>query len=672
MRIPVHSFRVGDWRVARAMNRIERPGQALPLEPLAMDVLVHLAGKAGEVVSIDELIARIWNGRASDGSVYRTINQLRRALEGNEPGVYIQTIRKRGYRLIAPVAAVDTGTTVSQDAAAAPLTADHAGRTSIAVLPFGNLSTDPDNALFTDGMHGELLAQLAKISALKVISRTSVLEYRNSPKSSRVIAAELGVRTLLEGTVQRSGRTVRIGVQLIDAARDEHLWAEGYERTLATENVFAIQREIATAVAAALQAALLPHEVARMKRVPTQNRAAYDHYLAGNALLDAVSYSVVGTWFDAVEAYARAVQADPSFALAWVALSRVHSIIYHLFFDRTSDRLAASRQALERARALDPDMPELHLAAGEYYYRSALDHGHALAEFDLAARGMPFAPEPLIARALVYKRLGRWEQALETFEQARVLDPRNPRLMFNEADTYVSVREYEVADEYLERAIAIDPNFLNANIWRALIPMMRDGSVTALRQLPNQDNDWLYFLHWTAALYDRDFAGACSVLDRWSRGVFAWPWSHLLKPLAYGVTFDLWKRTGDARQHLLASRSLLENAIAKSCDDPRLFVALGETLAALGESGDALSAARKALQMRGRDRDAYLSLIYQLDAAMRVFIRAGAVDEALDLLDDYLSARGAGWSIEGLLPNPRLDVIRDNPRFEALVRKHRR
>jgi TolB-like protein/Flp pilus assembly protein TadD len=661
------SFTVGDWRVTRAMNKIERGSQSIQLEPLAMDVLVHLAAKPGEVVSIDELIARIWNGRATDGSVYRTINQLRRALEGDhDEARYIQTIRKRGYRLIA---AVSSGPATQAPAAASAIPA---ARTSIAVLPFENLSPDRENAFFADGMHGEVLSQLAKISALRVISRTSVLEYRQGPKHIRKIAQELGVGAILEGTVQRSGRSARINVQLIDAVRDEHLWAHTYERTLTAENAFAIQSEIATAVAAALHAALLPHEAARLKSVPTQNAAAYDFYLAGTARLDAASYSIKGAWLEAVDAYTNAVREDPKFALAWAALSRVHGIIYHLFFDRTAARIEASLAALERARELDADMPEFHLAAGEYYYRSALDYAQAFAEFDLAARGMPHAPEPLIARALVYKRMGRWEQALETFEQAKVLDPRNPRLIFNEADTYVSVREYEVADEYLERVLAIDPSYINAHIWRAIIPLLRDGSVAALKRLTNDDNDWLYHLSWTAALYDRDYSAACRVLDDWPRDAFAWPWSHMLKSLAYGVTLQLWNRPDDAKPHLVKGCKQIEDALARSSDDPRLHITLGEGLAALGARDEAVRAAHQGLAMRPKLKDAYLGLVYQLDAVRRVLIRAGAIDEALTQLDEYLGTRGASWTIEGLLPDPRFDPIREHPRFLALVEKHRR
>jgi TolB-like protein/Flp pilus assembly protein TadD len=661
------TFRVGEWRVSRAINQIERHGHALQLEPLAMDVLVHLATKPGEVVSIDELIARIWNGRATDGSVYRTINQLRRALEGDsEEARYIETIRKRGYRLVAEVHAAAPGSE-SERAGSSTSTA----RTSIAVLPFENLSPDRENAFFADGMHGEVLSQLAKISSLRVISRTSVLEYRDSAKNIRQIAKELGVGTILEGTVQRSGGSARINVQLIDAERDEHIWAQIFDRKLTAENVLAIQSEIATAVAAALHAALLPYEAVRLSTVPTKNAAAYDFYLTGNAQLDNAHYGEPRGWLDAIESYQRAVQQDPNFALAWTALSRMHALVYHLFIDRTKARITAASDALERARALDPDMPEFHLAAGEYYYRSSSDHGRALAEFDLAARGMPDAPELLFARALVYKRLGCWEQALDTFEQARILDPRSTRLIFNQADTYISMREYEVANEYLRRILAIDPNYLYADVWRANISLLRDGEVTSLKSLP-PGTPWVYHLRWVAALYERDYAAACKLLDGWDPGIFVWPWHYELKSLAYGVIYDLWARPDDAKRWMLQGRAQIDDALAKSTDDPRLLIALGEALAVLGEHDEAIRAGRGALAMRTRSQDAYLSLIYQLDAVMRVFVRAGAVDEAIIHLDDYLGTRGAAWTIEGLLPDPRLDRIRDDPRFVALVERHRR
>jgi len=658
-------FTVGEWAVSRATNRIARRGETIQLEPLAMDVLVHLCSRPGEVVSIDELIARVWNGRATESSVYRTINQVRHALEGDgDEGRYLQTIRKRGYRLIASVEMSATA-----DDAGLPLDLP---RSSIAVLPFENLSPDPENAFFADGMHGEVLSQLAKISSLRVISRTSVLGYRQSVKNVRQIAQELGAGTILEGTVQRSGGSARINVQLIDAARDEHVWAQIYERKLTPENVFAIQSDIATAVAAALHAALLPHEADRLSSVPTQNPIAYDLYLSGTAQLYQANYSDVSGWFYAIKAFQGAVGQDPDFALAWANLARMHALVYHLCIDRTPARVALAEQALARAQALEPDLPEVHLAAGEYYYRIPLDHARALAAFELAARGMSDSSELLFARALVYKRLGNWEQSMEAFEQARLLDPRSPRLIFNQADTYISVPEYEIANQYLQDISAIDPGYVHAHVWRAIIPLMRDGDVRGLESMPPADYDWIFHLKWMRALYLRDYDAACAVFDGWKTGVFGWPWCYKTKALAYGVTYDLAGRTDEAREAMREGRAQIEAELARNADDPRLYIALGEAQAILGRPEEAIMSARRALAMRPASTDAYLHLIYKLDAIIRVLIPAGAIEEAIVMLDEYLGTRGAGWTIEGVLPDPRLDPIREHPDFAELVARHRR
>lgn len=233
---------------------------------------------------------------------------------------------------------------------------------SIAVLPFQNLSTDPENATFADGIHDDLLTQLAKISSLKVISRTSVLEYRNSPKNMRQIGQELGVATILEGGVRRAGDTIRFNVQLIDAETDGHLWVETYDRQLTAENVFAIQREMATSIAEALQTTLSPAETARLAEVPTQNLEAYNFYLSGNDYIkrpdNLTAYSL------AAQQYQRAVVEDPDFALAWAALARSHAGVYFFRVDASDSRREAARQAIERAFSLDANLPEAHLAMG--------------------------------------------------------------------------------------------------------------------------------------------------------------------------------------------------------------------------------------------------------------------------------------------------------------------
>ena len=251
---------------------------------------------------------------------------------------------------------------------------------SIAVLPFTNRSPDANDAYFTDGVHDDLLTQLAKIDAFSVISRTSVLEYRDTEKNLKQIGQELGVANIMEGAVQRSGNRVRINVQLIDAVSDEHLWAEVYDRELTTENLFDIQSEIAQSIADALQATLTDSEIANVSDVPTENVAAYELYLQGKRF--ALGETEIG-YDTAVDLYMEAIKLDPGFKLAWVGLAYVYVSNYWTYGGDPKDRDKA-RDAIDRAKAIDPDFPELYMAEGAYYYWGLLDYETALLNLDKA------------------------------------------------------------------------------------------------------------------------------------------------------------------------------------------------------------------------------------------------------------------------------------------------
>ena len=276
---------------------------------------------------------------------------------------------------------------------------------SIAALPFSNESAEEENAeFFANGIHDELLTRLAKIGSLKVISRTSVEEYRDATRNMREIGQALGVATLLEGRVQRAGERVRINVQLIDAETDEHLWAEIYDRELTASDIFAVQSEMATEIANALRVVLSPEEAVRLADVPTENTRAYDYYLSGLdyfAQLDRYERLPL-----AVQQFERAVEEDQDFAVAWAALSRAHMVMYLYALDRTPERLALARAASDRALALAPDAGEPHVALANYYYIGERDYAAARAELAIAEQAMPGSAEVYELRALVVRREG--------------------------------------------------------------------------------------------------------------------------------------------------------------------------------------------------------------------------------------------------------------------------
>ena len=286
---------------------------------------------------------------------------------------------------------------------------------SIAVLPFTNRSPNADDAYFTDGVHDDLLTQLAKIDAFSVISRTSVMEYRDTAKNLKQIGEELGVGNIMEGAVQRSGNRVRINVQLIDAGSDEHLWAEVYDRELTTENLFDIKTEIAKAIAQALQATLTESEIASVSDVPTENVAAYELYLQGNRF--SLGETEIG-YETALELYTEALNIDPEFKLAWIGMASAHINNYWTYGGDPEDR-AKSREAIDRAIAIDPDFPEVYLAEGLYHYWGLLDYDTALLNLDKAIALMPGNADAQMGKGWASRRAGLWEQAVDSMHSCR-------------------------------------------------------------------------------------------------------------------------------------------------------------------------------------------------------------------------------------------------------------
>src|SRR2546430_5394385 len=308
---------------------------------------------------------------------------------------------------------------------------------SIAVLPFQNLSDEKENAYFADGIQDDILTNLSKIAELKVISRMSVMSYRgDAVRNAREIGKALGVATLLEGSVRRVGNRVRVNVQLIDANNDEHIWAEDYDRDLT--DVFAIQTDLAQKIATSLQAKLSPNEKARLDRRPTQNPDAYLLFVQAH---DYGSQREMfhDTSLKAEPLFEQAIKLDPSFALAFAGLSMVESWLYHTS-DPTPARREKARLNADEALRLQPDLPEGHLALGFSYYYSDRDYERALAEFDIARRGLPNESQAYLAIGAIQRRQGKWAESTANLEKAAALDPKNASIVTNLVSNYLAVR----------------------------------------------------------------------------------------------------------------------------------------------------------------------------------------------------------------------------------------
>src|SRR5881398_2511268 len=322
---------------------------------------------------------------------------------------------------------------------------------SIAVLPFQNLSDEKENAYFADGMQDDILTNLSKISDLKVISRSSVMPYRgDAVRNAREIGKALGVATLLEGSVRRVGNRVQVNVQLINANNDEHIWAEDYDRDLT--DVFAIQTDLAQKIASALQAKLSPTEKARLDNRPTQNPDAYLLFVQAHDYATRMDI-FRDTTLKAEPLFGQAIKLDPNFALAFAGLSMVESWLYH-----TSDPVPARREKArlnaDETLRLQPDLPEGHLALGFSYYYGNRDYERALAEFEIARRGLPNESQAYLAIGSIQRRQGKWVESNANLEKAATLDPKNTNVLMNLCYSYMAQRNFEAANKTVDRLIA--------------------------------------------------------------------------------------------------------------------------------------------------------------------------------------------------------------------------
>src|SRR6266699_600481 len=346
---------------------------------------------------------------------------------------------------------------------------------SIAVLPFENLSGDPDNAYFADGMQDDILTNLSKIGDLKVISRMSVMSYRGSgTRNARDIGKALGVATLVEGSVRRIGNRVRVNVQLINASNDEHIWAEDYDRDLT--DVFAIQTDLAQKIVYTLQAKLSPNEKARLDRRPTQDPNAYLLFVQAHDYANRTDM-FRDTSLKAESLFEQAIKLDPNFSLAYAGLSMVESWVYHSF-DPLPSRRNKARLNADEALRLQPDLPEGHLALGFSYYYGDRDYQRALAEFEIAKRGLPNEAQAYMAIGAIQRRQGRWAESTANLEKAAALDPKNSSVLLNLAYNYMATRNFEAADKTFDRGIEAAPESFGSRALKSELAISWKGDIS--------------------------------------------------------------------------------------------------------------------------------------------------------------------------------------------------
>jgi len=544
---------------------------------------------------------------------------------------------------------------------------------SIAVLPFENLSDQKENAYFTDGVQDEILTDLARVGDLKVISRSSVMQFKSGgARNLREIAHQLGVGHILEGTVQRVGDRVKISAQLIDARSDTHLWAATFDRSLA--DVFAVQSEVAFNIVSQLKVKLSPAEQAAIKQKPTNDLVAYDRFARAKMLIDSTAYSsrMKDSLFEAAQLLNEATTRDPTFLRAFCQLARVHDKIYILGLDHTPGRVAMGDEAIQRAVAVNRDAGEVHLAQANHFYCAHLNYDFARRELAIATNLLPNEPRCFELAGFLERRAGNWEEAVRQLSKALGLDPRSVYLLHQLAITYENMRRFPEMAATLDRAIAIVPDDVSTRVgrgfvdlgWRADTKPMHAAiqeAITKDSAIANEiAENWLYL-----ALCERDWAAAEQAMQ--ASNTDACRIYNVVFPKGWCEGF-LARERGDAvaaRSFFLSALAEGEKTVRDQPDFGEALSALGMIEAALGERDNAIAHGERAVQLVPVEKDAingpllvqYLSIIYswtgQKDLAIKQLQRAATIPSAVNY---------------GMLRlHPYWDELRGDPRFEQVV-----
>ncbi|NIN71302.1 MAG: tetratricopeptide repeat protein [Gemmatimonadetes bacterium] len=546
-------------------------------------------------------------------------------------------------------------------------------RKMLVVLPFQNLG-QPEDEYFADGITEEITSRLAEMSGLGVIGRTSAVQYKDTQVPIRQIGEELGVEFVLEGTVRweksaQGESRVRVTPQLIRVSDATHLWTNRYDAQLA--GVFQIQSDIAQQVALALEITLLEPERRALEAAPTENPEAYDLYLRGNDYFDRAFSGE--TYEIAAQMYEEAVSLDPSFALAYARLSEVHSQMYWFYFDRTAERLAGAKEAVEAALRIDPNLPQAHSAFAAYYYYGSRDYGRALEHLRIAQATAPNNGQILTLLADIYRRQGRFERALQNLLKAMELDPRSSTLALEIGLTHFWMRQYPDADRSIDRTISLVPDQDLLYVMKARNRVSWHGSRqeawAVLEQAPQEIELGVLLLRSVSGalalfriLYD-DLASALAQLSAEHAET-----DPALYHLATAELYGRMNRAEAARAHYDSARTLLEAMRRERPDDAFFSSELAVAYAGLGLVDEAVRTGRRAVEMLPPSKDA-MDGTDPVAYLAQVYLMVGEHERAIEQLEVLLA--NPGWlSVHWLRLDPIWDPLRDQPRFQALLHRY--
>ena len=544
---------------------------------------------------------------------------------------------------------------------------------SIAVLPFENLSDDKQNTYFADGVQDQILTNLARVSDLRVISHTTVRQYKSGePRNLREIGRQLGVTHILEGSVQRAGDRLRIAAQLIDARTDSQVWAETYDRTAA--DLFAIQSELAESIVAQLQAKLSPEQKAEIEERPTQDLVAFELYLRAKQIVDSylIAEDVRAAVLSALQSLDQAIKRDPDFVSAYCYIARANDLLYFFDLDPTPDRILLAEAAVKAALRLRPDSAEAHFAMADFLFRCHRDYDGALKELAIARPGLPNDTAFFILSGYINRRRNNWAQAERDFSTAVALDPRNPNAYNLLADTYNLQRKHLLAAQVYDRVLAAGERTPIVFYPAGLSPFQWNRQLNRVARVLSENPDMdigggqtpiRVFL----ALIDGNFAEAERVLAASPREDFQDIDYSFYYPKAWFEAMIARAKGDSARatDAFSAARAILEQRLAVKPEDARTLAVLAQVDAGLGHKELAIQEAQHAVDLMPVSKDIYDGALV-LEGLAQVYTWTNEPDRAIELLQKLVTMPSY-VNYARLKLHPMWNPLRGDPRFEKIV-----
>ncbi len=541
---------------------------------------------------------------------------------------------------------------------------------TIAVLPFRNISNDTTQLTFYDGFMEDILNNLQKVRSFTVRPVTSSYQYRDTKKSTATIVKELNVNYLVVGSVGREGNNLKIRVSLIDSKADKQIWSNDY--TSEMNQLFSVQSEIAKEIASELKSELTPEEIKKIEKRPTENPKAYNYYLLGNYYYWKAGNS--GENNTAIEIYEKAIGLDKGFALAYTGIAKCLLDQYWYYKDHSENTLRKSKQAIDKAFEIDPDLPDAHLALGLYYYHGFSKYSEALKQFELVLKFQPKNPEVMYWSAAVHRRAGNWEMAKSEFVKALDLNPGKQDMAEDAAETFDLLRDYSKAEEYYNMSNMLQPDWVEPYSYLSQMYLRWTGDMRKAREVLGNaarnnesalSDSLIIETNFLIDIYERKYEAALKDISLLKYEVIQTQFYFRPKYLYKATIYGLMNKPESERAYYDSARVFLERRIADVPDDPRLLSSLGIVYAGLGLDAKAISAGEKAVRLLPVSKEAYKG-VYQVENLAMIYVMIGKYDEAIAQIKYLLSIPGF-LSTKILELDPRWAPLRNQPEFKKLL-----